>query len=118
VTLGTSIYVASYPGLRREFGVSTELATAGLSTFTLALGVGSLFWAPLSETAGRKPVLVSSLTMYVLFGLGPVLGHNIETLVITRCASLVSRPSAATVADTGCTWLSSPIKFLHGLLRQ
>lgn len=87
VTLGTSIYVASYPGLRQEFDVSTELATAGLSTFTLALGIGSLFWAPLSETVGRKLVLVSSLTMYILFGLGPVLGNNIATLVITRCAS-------------------------------
>lgn len=94
VTFGTSAYTGGIPGLEAKFGVGSEVATLGLSTFTLALALGSLFWAPLSEVIGRRLVLLSSLSIYVLFGLGPVLAQNIETILITRLVPSILRPRA------------------------
>lgn len=53
-------YTASIPGLQAEFGISNEVGILGLTTFTLALACGSLFWAPCSEVLGRKAVLGTS----------------------------------------------------------
>ncbi|KAJ9638582.1 hypothetical protein H2204_004353 [Knufia peltigerae] len=55
VTAGSSIYTLAYDQFNTEWGTSRELATAGLSLYTLAMGLGPLLVAPLSEFYGADP---------------------------------------------------------------
>lgn len=49
VSLTSSAYSGSVGEVVAYFGVSTQVATLGLSLFVLGFAVGPLLWAPLSE---------------------------------------------------------------------
>lgn len=51
-TCDSSIYTGAYEQVEKEFGVSQEVTTLGLSLFVLGLAVGPLFLSPLSEVCG------------------------------------------------------------------
>lgn len=54
MTCASSIYSTIYDQMKPEFGISTELATLGLSTFNLGLALGPLLLSPLSEFYGEE----------------------------------------------------------------
>ena len=67
-----------------------------LSLFVGAFGLGQLLLGPLSDRLGRRPVLLSGLSLYLLATLGMLLAPNIEVLIGMRvlqglgaCAALV-----------------------------
>lgn len=57
VYMGSSIYAPSAAGVMKEFHVSAEIASFGLSLYVLAYGTGPLIFSPLSEipSIGRNP---------------------------------------------------------------
>lgn len=68
----------------KEFGVSklTESLSTGL--YLMAVGIGSLFSAPFSETVGRNPVYIISLSIFMLAVTASALAPNIETQLACR----------------------------------
>jgi hypothetical protein len=68
VAAAAGAYAPVMPNLMEEFGVSSEVATLGISLYPLGcispcplqlliiVGIGPLFLAPLSEIQGRNPV--------------------------------------------------------------
>ncbi len=53
-----------------EFGVSDTIAILPLSLYVFALGLGPVVGGPLSETVGRYPVYIGSISLGTLFTLG------------------------------------------------
>lgn len=53
VSLASSAYSGSVDEIITEFGVSTQVATLGLSLYVLGFAIGPLFWAPVGEVFGR-----------------------------------------------------------------
>ena len=68
----------------KEFGVSkiTESLSTGL--YLVALGIGSLFSGPFSETVGRNPVYIITLLIFMLFEVASALAPDIETQLASR----------------------------------
>lgn len=54
VTCASSVISNAYGGIKEEFGISSEVATLGLSLFVLGLSLGPLLLGPLSEFYGRR----------------------------------------------------------------
>ncbi|KNG87862.1 hypothetical protein ANOM_003880 [Aspergillus nomiae NRRL 13137] len=54
VSLSSSAYAGSIQEIIKDFGISEEVATLGVSLFVLGFAVGPLVWAPLSELIGRQ----------------------------------------------------------------
>lgn len=98
VTCTSSLYTLTYDQLRREFGVSTEICTLGLSLYTIALGIGPLFTSPLSEFYGRKPICLASLVFFVIWIIPCAVAKNIQTLLIARFISGVAGSSFLSVS--------------------
>lgn len=74
----------TYPQVEREFQVSQEVATLGLSLFVLALGLFPLIVAPLSQWYGRAPIYFVGFFCFLAFSGGAAAAQNIETLLICR----------------------------------
>jgi DHA1 family bicyclomycin/chloramphenicol resistance-like MFS transporter len=55
-----------------------------ISTYLLGIGVGSLFYGPLSDRFGRKGVLVPALFAYVAFSIGCGLANSFPLLLALR----------------------------------
>ena len=69
----SSTYPMGFPSMIPDLNCNYLQAVAGLSVFTLALGVVPLVTASLSEEFGRKPLFVTSsfvfLIMFIMIAL-------------------------------------------------
>lgn len=84
-----------------EFHVSSTVAILPLSLYVLALGLGPVVGGPLSETLGRYPVYLGTLTLGSLFTLGAGFSQSIASLSVLRfLAGFCYGPTLAIAAGT------------------
>ncbi len=80
----TDIYLPALPALTRDLGASMSAAQLTMSALILAFGLGQLFWGPVADRVGRRPVLLSGLALYTAASVGSMLAADIETLIVWR----------------------------------
>lgn len=68
----------------REFGVGDVVEILATGLFLIGFGVGALFAGPLSETLGRNPVYILTLTIYMIFIMASGLAKNIQQQLVFR----------------------------------
>lgn len=82
-SLSSAWGLASEP-LRQDIGMSQEVSVLGISLYVLALAIGPLLFAPLSEFYGRRPVYLFAYIGYFAFQFPTAFGHNTPTVIIPR----------------------------------
>jgi len=97
-TCTAASYTQTYMQLKRDFGTSRELATAGLSLYVMGLGVGPMLLGPLSEFYGRRPIYICSFAMFCIWLIPCAVAKNIETLLIARFLDGMSGSAFLSVA--------------------
>lgn len=82
----SAIYTSSTAGVMKEFGVSTLVATLGLSLYVLGYGIGPLVFSPLSEipVIGRNPVYIITMFLFVIISIPTALVENFAGLMVLR----------------------------------
>jgi YNFM family putative membrane transporter len=86
------------PEFAREFGVPAELASLPLSVTTATLAIAMLIAGTVSETLGRKPVMVFSLFITSFLAFMTAFSHTLSSLIIVRLLQgvvLAGLPSVA-----------------------
>ncbi|GAA5839145.1 hypothetical protein JCM3766R1_002270 [Sporobolomyces carnicolor] len=110
VTSASSMIAFTYPQVEREFEVSQEVATLGLSLFVLALGLFPLLVAPLSQWYGRSPIYIVGFTCFLAFQGGVAASQNIQTLLICRFFAGAGGAAFLSVAGGTVTDVFRPAK--------
>ncbi len=77
----TDLYLPALPSLTRSFGAPVAQAQLTLTALLLAFGVSQLFWGPLSDRYGRRPVLLAGLAAYTVASIGCVAAASMAQLV-------------------------------------
>jgi MFS transporter, DHA1 family, multidrug resistance protein len=80
----TDLYLPALPSLTDGFGAPMSQAQLTLSTLLLAFGISQLFWGPLSDRFGRRPVLLCGLGAYTLASVGCALAASMPLLIVWR----------------------------------
>ncbi|HXE49699.1 MAG TPA: multidrug effflux MFS transporter [Ramlibacter sp.] len=80
----TDLYLPALPSLTEGFGAPVSQAQLTLSTLLLAFGISQLFWGPLSDRFGRRPVLLCGLGAYTLASIGCALAASMPLLIVWR----------------------------------
>lgn len=94
-----SVYATGQAQVIEEFGISEELAIAGLSLYVLGFAIGPMPCAGLSETFGRRRIYVFCWAIFVLLQFGVAFAPNIPVLFTFRfLTGLFSSPP---LANTG-----------------
>ncbi|KXT11166.1 hypothetical protein AC579_6867 [Pseudocercospora musae] len=84
VTCASAMYTSTYTQLEREFHVSREVATLGLTTFVCGLGLGPMVLSPLSEFYGRRIVYICAFGMFLLWLVPCAVANNITCMLFVR----------------------------------
>jgi DHA1 family bicyclomycin/chloramphenicol resistance-like MFS transporter len=77
----TDIYLPALPLLTRELSAPMRSAQLTMSALILAFGIAQLFWGPVADRVGRRPVLICGLLLYAAASLGCALAGSIGSLV-------------------------------------
>jgi DHA1 family bicyclomycin/chloramphenicol resistance-like MFS transporter len=82
--LSTDMYLPSLPAIATGLQATTGQAQLTLSAFLIGFAVGQLFYGPISDRVGRKPVLLFGLGLFSLASLICAFAPNIEVLIFAR----------------------------------
>jgi DHA1 family bicyclomycin/chloramphenicol resistance-like MFS transporter len=84
--LGIDTYLPSFHAIAQEFAVGPAAVQQTLSVYVLAMAITMLFYGTLSDTFGRRRVLVFASLGFAIASTVAALVQSIEALIAVRCA--------------------------------
>lgn len=106
----TDLYLPALPALTQGFGASMVQAQLTLTALLLAFGTSQLFWGPLSDKWGRRPVLLGGIAVYVGAAIACALAPGIETLIAARTLQGVAMGACVMAARAVIRDLYEPVQ--------
>ncbi len=82
--LTTDMYLPSLPDIARLLSASTAQTQLTVSSYLIGFAVGQIFYGPLADRHGRKPVLLGAMALYCAASLACALSTSIEMLIAAR----------------------------------
>lgn len=82
--LCTDFYLPALPELTRQFNTTATLTQLSLTASLLGLGLGQLFFGPLSDRIGRRRPLLLSLVLFIVSSLLCATTSSIGMLIVWR----------------------------------
>ena len=80
----TDMYLPALPQLQDFFGTDASMVQLSLSTSMFGLAVGQVFFGPLSDKYGRKPVVIASFWIFIVSSIACIYAWSIEFFVAMR----------------------------------
>ena len=94
----TDLYLPALPALRESLGASMGQIQLTLTSLLLAFGISQLFWGPLSDRFGRRPILLWGMGAYVLASVACVVAPSIDWLIAARAVQGIAMGAAVMAA--------------------
>ena len=82
--LAIDMYLPAFVKIANDLNVSEEMISQTLALFTLGFAFGQLFWGPLSDSYGRKPIILIGIITSALVSLAITQIHHIHHFYILR----------------------------------
>lgn len=97
--LTTDLYLPAMPQMVEIFDTTQSMINLTLSVYFITYAMGLLFWGPLSEKYGRKPILLIGNGLFILGSLLCSFAPNVESLIAWRVLQAFGG-SAVTIVAT------------------
>ncbi|GGP44415.1 Bcr/CflA family drug resistance efflux transporter [Shewanella algicola] len=97
--LTTDLYLPALPTMVEMLNTTQTMVNLTLSVYFVTYALGLLFWGPLSEKFGRKPIMLLGLGIYVVASMLCAMANNVEMLISARLVQAFGG-SAVTVVAT------------------
>jgi DHA1 family bicyclomycin/chloramphenicol resistance-like MFS transporter len=96
--LTVDMYLASLPDIGRQLAASTSQVQLTISVYLVGHALGQVFYGPMSDRHGRRPVLAAALGVYVAATLACLLATSIEFLIAARFVQALGGSGAVVLA--------------------
>lgn len=91
-------YLPAFEGIARSTGATPLQLQQTLSGYLLGFAVMNLFHGALSDSFGRRPVVMGGLILFTIASAGCALSTNIETLILFRALQGISAGAGMVVS--------------------
>lgn len=109
-SLAMDIYLPVVPAMPGILNTTPSIIQLTLSLYIVALGVGQLFFGPISDRIGRRPILLAGGAVFVVASLGAAWSATAAAFVAFRLLQAVGASAAlvATFATVRDVYASRP----------
>jgi MFS transporter, DHA1 family, multidrug resistance protein len=94
----TDMYLPALPKMVELFGTSLKLLNLTLILFFIFFAASSLVWGTLSDKYGRKPILITSISAYVVASFLCAIAGNVYQLILFRAIQGIGGGATMAVA--------------------
>lgn len=98
--LSIDTYLPSLPAIALDLGATPASVQMTIGVFLAGLCVGMLFYGPISDRFGRRPLLLSGMFLYLAATIGCMYSSNIEQLILWRFLQALGGAAASVLART------------------
>lgn len=95
--LSIDMYLPAMPGIAMDFNVSDGMIQLTLSAYIIGFAVGQLFYGPMTDSLGRKPVIIGGVLVFAVAAAGCALAQTAEQLILLRSIHGLAAASASVV---------------------
>ena len=93
--LATDTYISSLPEVRATLGTTSTVAQLTLTFFIAGMAIGQLLSGPVSDSRGRRGLILASSSMFTLMSLLCAMAPTGPALVVERAfQGLVAAPAS------------------------
>ncbi len=97
--LSIDMYLPALPVISQQFGVPAGSAQMTLSTYILGFAVGQLFYGPMADSLGRKPVILGGTLLFAVAAIACALSQTIDQLIGMRFLHGLAAAAASVVIN-------------------
>jgi DHA1 family bicyclomycin/chloramphenicol resistance-like MFS transporter len=97
--LSIDMYLPALPVISAQFGVPAGSAQMTLSTYILGFALGQLFYGPMADSLGRKPVILGGTLVFAVAAVACALAQTIDHLIIMRFFHGLAAAAASVVIN-------------------
>ncbi|MBA4209954.1 MAG: multidrug transporter [Parvibaculum sp.] len=96
--LSTDMYLPSLPAIAETFGASTGATQLTLSVHLIGFAGSQLFYGPLADRYGRRPVLLGGFVLYMIGCFVSLFVASIDQLIAARALQAVGGGASVVLA--------------------
>lgn len=96
--ISTDLYLPALPGMVESLGTTRVHLNMTLSLFFVFFAGSILFWGPMTDKYGRKPILAIGLVIYVISSALCALANDVTHLIVCRVFQAIGGGAATSVA--------------------
>jgi len=97
-SFGIDMSLPALTSVGAALGVAPERAGLMMSLFMLGFAVAPLFYGPVSDRYGRKPVVVFACVLFTIAGIGCAVARSLPTLLVWRVVQGAGAGASMTIA--------------------
>jgi DHA1 family bicyclomycin/chloramphenicol resistance-like MFS transporter len=102
------VSLAGLPTIARAIGAPGGLMQWTLAAFIFATGAGQLFWGPLSDRFGRRPIVIAGLALFTLSAFACSVANDVALLIALRFTQGLGASAGTVTAFAVITDLALP----------
>jgi DHA1 family bicyclomycin/chloramphenicol resistance-like MFS transporter len=96
--LSMDMYLPSLPDIGRTLHTPVLQVQLTISSYLFGFAVGQIFYGPVSDRFGRRPVLLAALVVYALATVGCAVAQSINALIALRFVQALGGAGAIVLA--------------------
>jgi len=97
--LSIDMYLPALPVISAQFGVPAGSVQMTLSTYILGFALGQLFYGPMADSLGRKPVILGGTLVFAAAAVACALAQSIDQLIVMRFLHGLAAAAASVVIN-------------------
>ena len=84
--MSVDMYLASLPDIARGLATSDARVKLTRSFYLVGFAIGQVVWGPISDRHGRRPMLLTAISVFIAASIVCTIAPTIEVLIAARCS--------------------------------